>query len=175
MSKINESNKKIIQISCFVVAILFNIWGILSIMHVNGWVSVGFLSYLDSIGYILLKYVIIVATMATGIMTFTFTAGTLKGKLMKRLTVGITVYSTILTLPLLLSFILFIVTTSGTVLPAALSEMVDPIANDFVTIFKNSTLVNVIFIGGVLMSIIFLAFPIFSAITTIKKAQTKQA
>lgn len=162
--------RKKIQIICFVVAIIFNIWGILSIAYVNGWVNLGLLSYLDSINHILYRYVIIVITMTIGIMTFTLTSATLKGKLMKSMTVGVTTYSTILTIPLLVSFICFILTTSGTVLPAALAEMFDPIAYDFLDIFKSESLVKGLFYGGVVMSIVFIAIPIFSAYLTIKKA-----
>lgn len=165
-----------IQLALFAVSIAFNIWGICSIIEVAGFAKFPGLDYLLKIKdwHILVDYVIIVITMAIGIMSASINAGNLDNqKWMKRLTIGITAYSTVLTVPLLLAFICFIPTIAGANLGAFIDEMFGVIAWDFLAIFKNKTLTNVIFVLGILMSIVFLAVPILSAVVTLKKAKEK--
>ncbi len=168
--QLNDKSKLVIKICLFIIGVIFNIWGLLSLAYVNEWVNVEFLGYLDDVDYVLVKYVILIATIAVGIMTFSITATTLKGKAMRGLVIGVTTYSTILTIPLLLSFIFFIVSTAGTELPIFLAEMLDPIAQDFYTIFKTPNMIYTIFSAGILMSIIFLAVPIVNARMALRRA-----
>ncbi len=98
-----------IQLCLFAVSVLLNIWGIMSILQTGMGVNVG-LTYLDKIKdfHIIICYVIIVITMAIGIMSISINAGQLDDKKwMKGLTIGVTTYSTVLTIPLLLAFICF--------------------------------------------------------------------
>ncbi len=168
-----------IQLALFAVSIVLNIWGIMSILQAGMGVNVG-LKYLDSIKdyHIILCYVIIVITMAIGIMSASINAGQLDNKKwMKGLTIGVTAYSTVLTIPLLLAFICFAAydmgagPTYGTGLGEFLDGMFGTIAKDLGTIFGPSSLggsgsnglLMLIYVLGIIMSIIFLAFPIFSA------------
>ena len=179
-------NKKLkIQLSIFAVSILLNIWGIMSILQAGMGINTG-LAYLDTIKdfHIILCYVIIVITMAIGIMSASINAGQLDNKKwMKGLTIGVTAYSTILTIPLLLAFICFAAYPTNVGIEAygsGLGEFIDgmfgTIAKDLGTIFGpaelggagSNGLLMTIYVLGILMSIIFLAFPIFSAVLQIK-------
>lgn len=180
-----------IQLSLFVVAILFNIWGILSILQVGIGINVG-LTYLDKIKdfHIILCYVIIVITMAIGIMGASINAGQLDNiKVLKGLTIGITTYSTVLTIPLLLAFVCFVVYPTNVdlaVYGSGLGEFIDgmfgTIAKDLGTIFGpkewggfgSKGLLITVYILGIIMSIAFLAVPIISAVQSIKNANKKE-
>ena len=180
-----------IQLSLFVVAILFNIWGILSILQVGIGINVG-LTYLDKIKdfHIILCYVIIVITMAIGIMGASINAGQLDNiKMLKGLTIGITTYSTVLTIPLLLAFVCFVVYPTNVdlaVYGSGLGEFIDgmfgTIAKDLGTIFGpkewggfgSKGLLITVYILGIIMSIAFLAVPIISAVQAIKNANKKE-
>ena len=173
-----------IQLCLFAVSVLLNIWGIMSILQTGMGVNVG-LTYLDKIKdfHIIICYVIIVVTMAIGIMSISINAGQLDDKKwMKGLTIGVTAYSTVLTVPLLLAFICFAAyplnagANYGTGLGEFLDGMFGTIAKDLGTIFGpeslgghgSNGLLMTIYVLGILMSIIFLAFPIFSAWLQIK-------
>lgn len=180
-----------IQLSLFVVAILFNIWGILSILQVGIGINVG-LTYLDKIKdfHIILCYVIIVITMAIGIMGASINAGQLDNiKVLKGLTIGITTYSTVLTIPLLLAFVCFVVYPTNVdlaVYGSGLGEFIDgmfgTIAKDLGTIFGpkewggfgSKGLLITVYVLGIIMSIAFLAVPIISAVQAIKNANKKE-
>ena len=180
-----------IQLSLFVVAILFNIWGILSILQVGIGINVG-LTYLDKIKdfHIILCYVIIVITMAIGIMGASINAGQLDNiKVLKGLTIGITTYSTVLTIPLLLAFVCFVVYPTNVdlaVYGSGLGEFIDgmfgTISKDLGTIFGpkewggfgSKGLLITVYILGIIMSIAFLAVPIISAVQAIKNANKKE-
>ena len=180
-----------IQLSLFVVAILFNIWGILSILQVGIGINVG-LTYLDKIKdfHIILCYVIIVITMAIGIMGASINAGQLDNiKMLKGLTIGITTYSTVLTIPLLLAFVCFVVYPTNVdlaVYGSGLGEFIDgmfgTIAKDLGTIFGpkewggfgSKGLLITVYVLGIIMSIAFLAVPIISAVQAIKNANKKE-
>ena len=173
-----------IQLGIFALSIVLNVWGIMSILQVGIGVNVG-LTYLDKIKdfHIILCYVIIVITMAIGIMSASINAGQLDNKKwMKGLTIGVTAYSTILTIPLLLAFICFAAYPKsagaqyGTGLGEFLDGMFGTIAKDLGTIFGpeslgghgSNGLLGLIYVLGIIMSVIFLAFPIFSAWLQIK-------
>ena len=180
-----------IQLSLFVVAILFNIWGILSILQVGIGINVG-LTYLDKIKdfHIILCYVIIVITMAIGIMGASINAGQLYNIIvLKGLTIGITTYRTVLTIPLLLAFVCFVVYPTNVdlaVYGSGLGEFIDgmfgTIAKDLGTIFGpkewggfgSKGLLITVYVLGIIMSIAFLAVPIISAVQAIKNANKKE-
>ena len=173
-----------IQLCLFALSLVLNIWGIMSILQVGMGVNVG-LNYLNTIKdyHIILCYVIIVITMAIGIMSASINAGKLDNqKWMKGLTIGVTAYSTVLTIPLLLAFICFAAypTNAGANYGSGLGEFLDgmfgTIAKDLGTIFGPESLggsgsiglLMTIYVLGIIMAIIFLAFPIFSAWLQIK-------
>ena len=182
-----------IQLVIFAVSILFNVWGILSILTAGMGVNT-FLTYMTSLRnwHILVCYVIIVITMAIGIMSSSINAAQLDNKKWnKGLTIGITIYSTILTIPLLLAFICFLtfdraeLSSIGAMGIDAFAEqdfivsMFGSIAWDFHKIFVegfgwSEGGLTALYVGGVVMSIIFLAVPIYSAYDSLKKLKKRE-
>lgn len=164
-------SKKIMQTLMFVLSIALNVFGIMSLLHVSGAINIGFLSFYNDSMRLIVRYVIIVAAMAVGIMVFNVFAGTFRNKLKKGLSIGCCVYSTVLTVPLLLTFVGCFFTVNGVKLP-----MVGEIAVELQDIFKNTTVQYVIFAAGVLMSIIFLVVPIIMCRMTVRgKKRAKRA
>lgn len=154
--------KKILQTAMLIVSLLLNVWGILSLLYVNGLCDIGFLGYYDGLRLIV-KYVIIVVIMACGIELFSAFATTFKGKLKNGLSIGCCAYSTVLTIPLFLTFVGCFFIKHGIELP-----MVGDIARDLMDIFKGDALQYTIFTLGMLLGIIFLAVPIIMTYMTVK-------
>lgn len=152
--------KKIIQGVILAVSIALNIWGILSLIQTTGG-AVG-LNYLNNLR-LLVRYVIVVITMACGIMLLSYFAGTLPGKAKNILSIAVCTYSTILTIPLFLTFVLCFAVASGTPIP-----MVNEICAEFTDIFHPAGVQYLIFFLGSIMGIIFLAVPIISTYCTVK-------
>lgn len=155
-----NKKKTALQAVMLVAGVAFNIWGLLSLVQTTG-TDVG-LAYLDSLR-LLVRYVIVVITMAAGIMLLTAFAGTLPGKAKNILSITVCTYSTVLTIPLFLTFVLCFVVASGTPIP-----MVTEICNEFTDIFKPAALHYFIFVLGTIMGIVFLAVPIISTYCTVK-------
>lgn len=159
--------KKVLQIIAFSVAILLNVFGIMSLLTISKIAPIGFLGFYSNVR-LLVRYIILILIMTAGIMTFSTTAGTLSGKKKNVLSIGVTTYSTILTFPLLLTFILCFFAMSNPTMPFA-----GEICVEFMDIFKSTTVQYLIFAGGILLSIIFLAVPILTCIQTVKKKAQK--
>ncbi len=158
------NKKKItLQVIMATVSVILNIWGLLSLMYTIDAFKVPFLSYLDNLR-LLLKYVVIVVTMAPGIMLFAQFATTFEGKVKNTLAIINCTYSTILTLPLFGTFVGCFWAMKGINVP-----MVSDICNEFMDIFKTTGLQYLIFILGTIMGIVFLAVPILMTIKTVKQ------
>lgn len=187
------SKKLKIQLSLFAVSVLLNIWGIMSILQSGMNINVG-LTYLADLRnwHILVNYVIIVITMAIGIMSISINAGQLdNAKWNRGLTIGITTYSTVLTVPLLLAFICFLGFDREEIAAIGLggidafakedfiTGMFGSIAWDFHKIFVegfgwSEGGLTALYVGGVIMSIVFLAFPIYSAWDSLRKLKKRE-
>lgn len=102
----SRKKKQLTQAAMILVAAGLNIWGILTLLQTLG-ADVG-LSYIDSIPNLVVKYVVVVATMACGIMLMSAAAGTFAGKVKNVFSIAVCAYSTIMTIPLFLAFILMI-------------------------------------------------------------------
>lgn len=158
------NKKKItLQVIMATVSVILNIWGLLSLLYTIGVLKVPFLSYLDNLR-LLLKYVVIVITMAAGIMLFSQFATTFQGKVKNTLAIINCTYSTILTLPLFGTFVGCFWAMKGINVP-----MVSDICREFMDIFKSTGVQYLIFTLGTIMGIVFLAVPILMTIQTIKK------
>src|SRR5574344_1760183 len=88
------------QIVLLLISVFCNIYGLLTIMQVNG-LPIG-LNYMDNIGNLLFKYLVVLCFMMPGIMLFGIFATTFQGKVKNILSITNCVYSTILTVPLFL-------------------------------------------------------------------------
>ena len=158
--------KRVIQGVLLAVGIAFNIWGLLTLVQTAGHdagISVG-LTYLDKIPHIIHKYVIVVITMMIGILSLSNWAAQLSGKKRNVLSIILCAYSTILTIPLFLTFILCFFRAGG-ILDF---DMVNMIADDMMDIFKTPGAYYTIFVLGSLMGAVFLAVPILSTYCTVK-------
>ncbi|MEG1536445.1 MAG: hypothetical protein RR416_05710 [Clostridia bacterium] len=156
-------NKKILRWFILAFSIIMNVWGILSLLYTTGLVKVGFLSYLEPLRLIL-KYVVVVITMALGIMSFTtLFANMFQPKTRNILAIAGTAYSTILTIPLFLTFIGCFFAINGIEVPLA-----GDIARELQDIFKTTGMQYVIFTLGTIMGAVFLAVPILMTVLTVK-------
>ena len=149
-----------------IVAAGLNVWGLLTLAQTTG-VSVG-LTYISNIPNLIARYVIVVITMAAGIMLMSAAAGTFKGKVKNVFSIAVCTYSTILTIPLFLAFLLCIPIASGSTFPAVIDEMVRDICYSFQDIFGKGWLQYLIYVLGTIMGAIFLAVPILSTYFTVK-------
>ena len=152
--------KKVAQGVILAISVALNIWGLLSLLQTIG-NDVG-LNYLNGLR-LLVRYVVVVITMASGIMLLSYFAGTLKGKAKNILSIAVCTYSTILTIPLFLTFICCFAVASGHPGP-----MVNEICYELQDIFHPEGVQYLIFFLGSVMGIIFLAVPILSTYCTVK-------
>lgn len=149
------------QIILFAVSVLFNIYGLLTILYLNG-LNTG-LKYMDNIGNMLFKYLVVISFMMPGILLFGIFAQTFVGKLKKILVVVNCTYSTILTIPLFLTMALGFAVIQGVNIP-----MVSDICLDIIKLFPAVALQYIFFSLGTLVGIIFLAEPIIACYLTVK-------
>lgn len=160
------NKKRILQGVLLMVGIIFNIWGILTLIQTAGHdagISVG-LTYMDGIPHIIHKYVIVVIMMMIGILSLSNWAAQLEGKKKNVLSIVFCAYSTILTIPLFLTFVLCFFVASG----VFSWDMVDMICFDLIDIFGTPGAYYTIFALGTLMGAVFLAVPIISTYCTVK-------
>lgn len=163
----DEKKKKIIKQSVTIsVAAVFIILGILSIVQATG--SNAGLGYISAIPNVILKYVVVIVTNAIGIMLMSTAAGTFEGKVKNIFSITVCAYSTVMTVPLFLAFVLMFPVGAGSTLPAFLDDMVREIVVAFQNILGNNGWQFVIYTLGVIMSIIFLAVPILTTYCTVK-------
>ena len=160
------NKKRIIQGILLCVGIAFNIWGLLTLVQTaghNAGISVG-LTYMDNIPHIIHKYVIVVILMMIGILSLSNWAAQLTGKKRTVLSIAFCAYSTILTIPLFLTFVLCFFRAGGLLD----FDMVNMIADDMMDIFGTPGAYYTIFVLGTLMGAVFLAVPIISTYCTVK-------
>lgn len=163
----NLNKKSGLQALFIVFGLAFNVWGIMTLLQTIG-VNTG-LAYIDAIPNLIARYVVVVITMAIGIMTLSAVAGTFKGKVRDISSVVVCTYSTILTIPLFLTFILCIPIACGATLPGFIDEMVRDICLSFQDIFGTGALQYIIYVLGTIMGAVFLAVPIISTYCTVKE------
>lgn len=162
-----ENKKKIIKQSVMIaVAAVFIILGILSIVQAAG--GEAGIIYIKAIPNIILKYVVVIVTNAIGIMLMSAAAGTFEGKVKNIFSITVCVYSTIMTVPLFLAFILMFPVGAGSTLPDFLDGMVREIVVAFQDLIGNNGWQYVIYTLGTIMGAIFLAVPILSTYCTVK-------
>ena len=162
-----EGKKKIIKQSVMIaVATVFIILGILSVVQATG-SNVG-LGYISAIPNVILRYVVVIVTNAIGIMLMSTAAGTFEGKVKNIFSITVCAYSTVMTVPLFLAFVLMFPVGAGSTLPQFLDDMVREIVIAFQDLLGNDGWQFVIYTLGLIMSIIFLAFPILTTYCTVK-------
>lgn len=160
-----------VQIALLAVSVVLIVFGLLFVLTAGKIVPVFPAFY--KISHLILQYVIVIATMSAGIMLFSNTAATIKSKKLRDvLTLAITVFASVLTLPLVYVFVALFPAMSGKY--DAFGEfMVRDVALDFQSIFKSTAVQYVIYSLGTVMAVVFLAVPILTGVLTLKNKTLK--
>lgn len=159
--------RKIIDFLILIISLAGTAFGITSLLTVAGIYDI--IPFYKTFDHILIGYVIVVASMAIGIMSFNLFAARRKRPAKTILSLGITTYSTILTIPLVLTFVFCLMAKCKVDLPAELTKFILPIYLDFMLIFKSDWSQYLVFAGGIVMGLIFIIVPIIMCRKTLKK------
>lgn len=155
-----------INIALLSLSVILIVFGLMFLLTASG--AVVIFKGIADISHVIVQYIIVIVTMACGIMLFSNVSSRIeKDKLRNGMVIGITAFSTILTIPLLYVFIALFPAMGGHYGPVG-EFMVRAVAEDFQAIFVSTGGQIVIYILGIIMSIIFLAFPLFTGILTVK-------
>ena len=131
----------------------------------------GFMKSLDNV---LVRYIIVILTMATGIMTFSNVSALYSNaRLRKGLNIGITAFSTVLTVPLVYVFVAIFFAKAGKIGPVGKVMMLDRIVEGFEAWFGSGAFLYVVFVFMLILSIVFITVPIVSCIGVVKKANAE--
>lgn len=101
-------------------------------------------------------------------MLMSTAAGTFEGRVKNIFAITVCVYSTIMTVPLFLAFVLMFPAGAGAALPEFLQSMVGEIVVAFQKLVGNNGWQYVIYTLGTIMGAVFLAVPIISTYCTVK-------
>lgn len=138
----------------------------------------GFFPAFCEMDNIIAKYIVVIITMACGIMLFSNVAITVEDrKLRNGLTIGITAFSTVLTVPLVYVFIAIMPYAADPVPFEELNALdavmrTDRIYEGFVAWFGDGGLMWAVFAVMLLLSLVFITFPLLTGIMAVKNEQT---
>ena len=178
MKRALKKNQKI-QIGLFALSGVIIVLGILFLVNaMQEDPAAGFFPAFCEMDNILAKYIIVILTMACGIMLFSNVGITVEDrKLRNGLTIGITAFSTVLTVPLVYVFIA-IMPYAADPLPFEQLNPVDAIMRTdriyegFVAWFGDGALMWVVLVVMLILSLVFITFPLLTGILAVKKDQT---
>lgn len=178
MRKQLKKNEKV-QIGLFTLAGLIIVLGILFLVNaMQEDPASGFFPAFCEMDNILAKYIIVILTMACGIMLFSNVAITVEDrKLRNGLTIGITAFSTVLTVPLVYVFIAIMPYAANPVPFEELNAVdalmrTDRIYEGFVAWFGDGGLMWAVLAVMLLLSLVFITFPLLTGIMAVKNEQT---
>lgn len=138
----------------------------------------GFFPAFCELDNILAKYIIVILTMACGIMLFSNVAVTIEQKKLRNgLTIGITAFSTVLTLPLVYVFVAIFPYAANPVPFEQLNPVdavmrMDRIYEGFVAWFRDGGLMWAVLAVMLVLSLVFITFPLLTGILAVKNEQT---
>ena len=138
----------------------------------------GFFPAFCELDNILAKYIIVILTMACGIMLFSNVAVTIEQKKLRNgLTIGITAFSTVLTLPLVYVFVAVFPYAADPVPFEQLNPVdavmrMDRIYEGFVAWFGDGGLMWAVLAVMLVLSLVFISFPLATGILAVKNEQT---
>lgn len=138
----------------------------------------GFFPAFCEIDNLIGKYIIVILTMACGIMLFSNVGITFEDKKLRNgLTIGITVFSTILTVPLVYVFIAIFPYAADPVPFEELNALdaimrMDRIYEGFVAWFGDGGLMWAVLAVMLVLSLVFISFPLATGILAVKNEQT---
>ena len=178
MKRALKKNEKI-QIGLFALSGVIIVLGILFLVNaMQEDPAAGFFPAFCEMDNILAKYIIVILTMACGIMLFSNVGITVEDrKLRNGLTIGITAFSTVLTVPLVYVFIA-IMPYAADPLPFEQLNPVDAIMRTdriyegFVDWFEDGALMWVVLVVMLILSLVFITFPLLTGILAVRKDQT---
>ena len=178
MKRALKKNEKI-QIGLFALSGVIIVLGILFLVNaMQEDPAAGFFPAFCEMDNILAKYIIVILIMACGIMLFSNVGITVEDrKLRNGLTIGITAFSTVLTVPLVYVFIA-IMPYAADPLPFEQLNPVDAIMRTdriyegFVAWFGDGALMWVVLVVMLILSLVFITFPLLTGILAVKKDQT---
>lgn len=178
MRKQLKKNEKV-QIGLFTLAGLIIVLGILFLVNaMQEDPASGFFPAFCEMDNIIAKYIIVILTMACGIMLFSNVAITVEDrKLRNGLTIGITAFSTVLTVPLVYVFIAIMPYAADPVPFEELNAVdalmrTDRIYEGFVAWFGDGGLMWAVLTVMLLLSLVFITFPLLTGIMAVKNEQT---
>lgn len=178
MRKQLKKNEKV-QIGLFTLAGLIIVLGILFLVNaMQEDPANGFFPAFCEMDNIIAKYIIVILTMACGIMLFSNVAITVEDrKLRNGLTIGITAFSTVLTVPLVYVFIAIMPYAANPVPFEELNAVdalmrTDRIYEGFVAWFGDGGLMWAVLAVMLLLSLVFITFPLLTGIMAVKNEQT---
>lgn len=178
MRKQLKKNEKV-QIGLFTLAGLIIVLGILFLVNaMQEDPASGFFPAFCEMDNIIAKYIIVILTMACGIMLFSNVAITVEDrKLRNGLTIGITAFSTVLTVPLVYVFIAIMPYAANPVPFEELNAVdalmrTDRIYEGFVAWFGDGGLMWAALAVMLVLSLVFITFPLLTGIMAVKNEQT---
>lgn len=149
------------------LSVVITIFGLLFLVSAAELLPV--FEFLTEIPNVLLRYIIVIVTMSCGIMLFSNAAARLSNKKLRNgLSIGITVFATILTVPLVYVFIAIFFAHNGMVGPVGEVMMLNQIVDGFVEWFDDGAFVYVVYVFMLILSIVFIAVPIITCVQTCK-------
>ena len=161
----NLTKKQIIQLSLLVASAILIIFGILTMLTAGEMVII-FPSFIRQVEHILVRYIVVILMMSTGILVSSNVANGIEcDRLRKGLILGITIFAFIMTLPLVYVFIAYFPAMYGYFEPLG---MVEDIVADCWLIFEGRVSLFILGIGGLVMSIVFLLFPLLTGWLALK-------
>ena len=173
-----KKNEKV-QIGLLALACVIILLGILFLVNaMQENPANGFFPAFCEMDNIIAKYIVVIITMACGIMLFSNVAITVEDrKLRNGLTIGITAFSTVLTVPLVYVFIAIMPYAADPVPFEELNAIdavmrTDRIYEGFVAWFGDGGLMWAVFAVMLLLSLVFITFPLLTGIMAVKNEQT---
>ena len=173
-----KKNEKV-QIGLLALACVIILLGILFLVNaMQEDPASGFFPAFCEMDNILAKYIIVILTMACGIMLFSNVAITVEDrKLRNGLTIGITAFSTVLTVPLVYVFIAIMPYAADPVPFEELNALdavmrTDRIYEGFVAWFGDGGLMWAVLTVMLVLSLVFITFPLLTGIMAVKNEQT---
>ena len=168
-----------VQISLLTLACVIVVLGLLFLVNaMQEDPANGFFPAFCEMDNILAKYIIVILTMACGIMLFSNVAVTIEDrKLRNGLTIGVTTFSTVLTVPLVYVFIAILPYAGNPVPFEQLNALdaimrMDLIYQGFVAWFRDGAFMWVVLVFMLLLSIVFITFPLVTGILAVKCDKT---
>ncbi len=173
MNKQISKNEKVLwgliglSVAFIILGILFLLNAMQDMTDPN---NIGFFPAFCAIDNVLAKYIVVILTMSCGIMLFCNVALRFESKKLRNgLTIGMTAFAFILTLPLVYVFIaMFPYAANGTLGPVGKVMALDRIFAGFVAWFGTGALMWVVLVFMLLLSIVFLFEPLLAGICVVK-------